>query len=151
MNNIIVSQSPSINVTDTVKYHNDKNTFNLDDKNNTDGELILIYMYVLPKFQSHGIKVGMAKCRLDETFWHAIKSRISIQKHELALTSEQYEKYGYEREVVYWGICLDAHNDSFKDYSVHDKIKSIAAGLIEKEQEWFQNIPVDELINCLIK
>ncbi len=151
MNNIIVSQSPSINVTDTVKYHNDKNTFNLDDKNNTDGELILIYMYILPKFQSHGIKVGMAKCRLGETFWHAIRSRISIQKHELALTSEQYEKYGYEREVVYWGICLDAHNDSFKDYSVHDKIKFVAAGLIEKEQEWFQNIPVDELINCFNK
>ena len=37
MNNIIVSQSPSINVTDTVKYHNDKNTFNLDDKNNIIG------------------------------------------------------------------------------------------------------------------
>ena len=45
MSEIIVEKSPNINLTDTVKYHNDKNTFNLDDKNNTDGELILIYMY----------------------------------------------------------------------------------------------------------
>lgn len=146
MANVVVKISPDINQTDTIFYQGNKEEFRLTDKNNTDGELILIYMYILPKYQSHGIKVGMTKCRLDETFENAIKSRIRDQKHELALTEEQYNKYGFEREIVYWGICLDANNDSFKDYSVHDKIKKEKSGIVEKEQEWFTNIPLDELI-----
>jgi hypothetical protein len=104
-------------------------------------------MYLLPRFQAHGIKVGMTKCRLNENFWRAIHSRISVQQHELALTDEQYEKYGMEREVVYWGICLDAKDDSFKDYSVHKEILKKNAGITEKEQEWFANVPTDELID----
>lgn len=88
----------------------------------------------------------MTRCKIGETFWHAIKSRIRNQKHELALTDDQYQRYGLEREVVYWGICLDAKNDSFKDYSVHDEIRKINAGIVEKEQEWFTNVPTDELI-----
>lgn len=146
MEDIIVTKSSDINQTDTIQYQGNKTTFSFDDKNNTDGSLILIYMYLLPKFQTHGIKVGMTRCKIGETFWHAIKSRILNQQHELALTNEQYKKYGLDREVVYWGICLDAKNDSFKDYSVHNEIKKINAGIVEKEQEWFTNVPTEELI-----
>lgn len=147
MATIIVTKSPDINQTDTIDYHGKSITFNFEDKNNTDGSLILIYMYLLPKFQTHGIKIGMTKCGIGETFWHAIKSRIINQHHELALSDDQYQKYGLNREVVYWGICLDARNDSFKDYVVHNEIKKMNAGIVEKDQEWFANIPTDELIN----
>ena len=151
MSNALVKQSPDINLSDKIIYQEKELSFSLDDTNTTDGDLILIYMYVLPKFQQHGVKVGMTKCKLGETFWHAIKSRIAVQQHELALNEEQYSKYGLEREVKYWGICLDANNDSFKDYQVHDKIVSTSAGIVEKEQEWFTNIPVDELIDLFNK
>lgn len=147
MSEIIITKSPDINKTDEIKYQGKQISFNLDDKNNTDNSLILIYMYLLPKFQTHGIKIGMTKCKIGETFWHGIKSRIHDQQHELALTDDQYQKYGLNREVIYWGICLDAKNDSFKDYEVHNEIKKINAGIVEKEQEWFTNVPADELIN----
>lgn len=146
MSEILVTKSPDINQTDTIEYQGSKRKYSLEDVNNTDGQLILIYMYILPKFQSHGVKVGMTKCKLGESFWHAIKSRIKDQQHELALSEEQYNKYGLERNVVYWGICLDAHNDSFKDYAVHDEILKKYSGSVNKEQEWFDNVPVDELI-----
>ncbi len=147
MADVVVKKYSDINNYDEVKIGGNNRTFHLQDKNDTDSPLILIYMYVLPKFMSHGIKVGMTKCRMDETFWHAIQSRIKDQKHELALTDEQITRgYGDEREVIYWGICIDANNDSFKDYHVHDEIKARCAGLVEKEQEWFTNVPQDELI-----
>lgn len=143
----MVRKYTDINNYDEVKIGGKNRTFHLDDKNDTEQSLILIYMYVLPKFMGHGIKVGMAKCRMDESFWHAIKARIKDQKHELALTDDQFARgYGDEREVIYWGICIDANNDSFKDYHVHDEIKGRCAGLVEKEQEWFTNVPQDELV-----
>lgn len=147
MSEALITRSPDINKVDTIYYQGKNKSYDLDDKNDTDGSLILIYMYLLPKFQTHGIKIGMTKCKIGENFWHAIKSRISDQKHELALTEEQYSKYGLNREVIYWGICLDAKNDSFKDYAVHDEIKKSNAGIVEKEQEWFTNVPADELID----
>lgn len=147
MQSVIVRKSPEINQTDSVKINGKEQTFSLNDQNKTDGELILIYMYYLPTFSTHGIKVGMTKCRLNETFWHAVKSRISVQEHELALPKSQYEKYGLEREVIYWGVCVDANNDSFKDYHVHEEILKTQSGLVEKEQEWFTNVPTDELID----
>ena len=143
---INVTKSPNINQEDKIIYQGKERIYSLDDKNDTDGSLILIYMYCLPSFSTHGIKIGMTKCKMDETFWHAIKSRIYNQHHELALSEDQYSKYGLNREVVYWGICIDARNDSFKDYVVHDEIKKKNAGIVEKEQEWFTNVPVDELI-----
>lgn len=146
MEEVLVTKSPDINKTDSIRYHGNNEVLNLEDTNNTDESLIVIYMYLLPKFQTHGIKIGMTRCKIGETFWHAIKSRIRNQKHELALTDDQYQRYGLAREVVYWGICLDAKNDSFKDYSVHDEIRKINAGIVEKEQEWFTNVPTDELI-----
>ena len=148
MSEVVVKRSSEINIFDSAKYKGKPKTFHLDEKNDTEQELIVLYMYILPKFQGHGIKVGMTKCKMDETFWHAIKSRIKNQVHELALTEEQYPKYGLEREVIYWGVCLDAHNESFKDYRVHDQIMSKCAGLAEKEQEWFQNVPADELVHA---
>ena len=148
MSEVVVKRSAEINQFDSAKYKGKPKTFHLDDKNDTEQDLIVLYMYVLPKFQGHGIKVGMTKCKMDETFWHAIKSRIKNQVHELALTEEQYPKYGLEREVIYWGVCLDAHNESFKDYRVHDQIMAKCAGLAEKEQEWFQNVPADELVHA---
>lgn len=146
MEEVFVTKSPDINKTDSIRYYGNDEVLNLEDTNNTDNSLIVIYMYLLPKFQTHGIKIGMTRCKIGETFWHAIKSRIRNQKHELALADDQYKRYGLEREVVYWGICLDAKNDSFKDYSVHDEIRKINAGIVEKEQEWFTNVPTDELI-----
>lgn len=143
---INVIKSPNINQEDKIIYQGKERIYSLDDKNDTDGSLILIYMYFLPGFATHGIKIGMTKCKMNETFWHAIKSRIYNQHHELALSEDQYSKYGLNREVVYWGICIDARNDSFKDYVVHDEIKKKNAGIVEKEQEWFTNVPVDELI-----
>ena len=148
MSEVVIKRSAYINQFDLAKYKGQPKTFHLDDINDTNQDLILLYMYVLPKFPGHGIKVGMTKCKMDETFWHAIKSRIRNQQHELALTEEQYPKYGLEREVIYWGVCLDANNESFKDYRVHDQILAMKAGLTEKEQEWFQNVPADELVEA---
>ncbi len=145
---IEVLKSIEINTSDSVTISGKTHQFFLDDRNDADQDLILIYMYILPSFQGHGVKVGMAKCRPDETFWHAIKSRIQEQKHELALSDEQYDKYGLKREVIYWGVCIDANNESFKDYHVHNKIIHMCAGLVEKDQEWFTNVPDDELINA---
>lgn len=148
MSEVVVKRAAEINQFDSAKYKGSPKTFHLDEKNDTEQNLIILYMYVLPRFQGHGIKVGMTKCKMDETFWHAIKSRIKDQVHELALTEEQYPKYGLEREVIYWGVCLDANNESFKDYRVHDQIMAKCAGLAEKEQEWFQNVPADELVHA---
>lgn len=152
MSLVQVNKSNNINNTDSVFFNSKAITFSLDDKNETESNLILIYLYVLPKFQTHGIKVGMTKCKMGETFWQAIKSRINNQVKELALTDTQYNLYGLEREVIYWGVCLDTNKESFKDYKVHDEILKRCSGLVEKEQEWFQNVPIDELVqvfnNC---
>ena len=146
-----VLKSVGINNSDSVIVDGKPRQYLLDDSNDTGRNLILLYMYVLPSFPTHGIKVGMAKCRMDETFWHSIKSRIQVQKHELALTDNQYDKYGLKREVIHWGICLDANSDQFKDYHVHNEIMHNCAGLAEKEQEWFINVPNEDLIDAFEK
>lgn len=149
MNNVNVSKSSTINTDDIITIKEQSVSIKLEDINNYDRNFIVLYMYMLPKFPTHGIKVGMATCHPNETFWHAIKERIRVQKHELALTPEdKYIKYGLEREVIYWGVCLDAQNDNFKDYSVHNEIKSKCAGIVEKEQEWFTNVPEDDIIDA---
>lgn len=121
-------------------------SFCLDAKNDSERKLTVLYIYRLPLFREHGLKVGMATCHQGEVFWDAIRKRIAQQKHELALSEEQYAKYADEREVLYWGVCTGVHNDSFKDYLVHDKVKSKLAGIVMKEQEWFINVALDELI-----
>lgn len=103
-------------------------------------------MYQLPDFPQHGIKIGMTRCNPGVSFKKAIESRISEQTTELALSPSDYERYGLKREILHWGVCIDAHNESFKDYYVHDMIKTKKAGIQEKEQEWFVNVPLQELV-----
>ena len=150
MNKPYVFKSSEINSFDIVKIDGKSKTFNLDENNNEGRDFILLYMYVLPSFMSHGIKVGMATCHDGETFWHGISQRIRNQEHELALMPDKYEKHGLVREVIYWGICLDAKNENFKDYNVHSEILSKCAGIAEKEQEWFINVPQEDLIDAFV-
>lgn len=146
MGNISVLMSDSINQIDKIKEGGVYKDISIFDTNNSGKDQILLYMYILPAFPQHGIKVGMAKCRISESYWHAIKSRIADQKHEVALPSEKYEKYGMQREVIFWGLCLDAKSDVFKDYKVHKEIIQKFPGWYEKEQEWFINLLPEELI-----
>lgn len=146
-----VSFSPDINQFDVVTYDGKTETFELNKPNDKDENLIILYMYILPDFLTHGIKVGMATCHSGETFNHALKQRIGEQVHELALSKNKFDRYGQTREVIYWGVCLDARNEKFKDYHVHDEIMRNCSGLVEKGQEWFINVPQDELIEIFEK
>ena len=141
---IIVQKNKDINLEDKI---NVERTYYLDSKNTFEQDLILIYLYFLPNFPTHGIKVGMTKCKINETFWHALETRIKNQHHELALDNEQLSKYGNIREVIYWGVCLDTNNETFKDYIIHKKIKEKYPGLIFTKQEWFINIPQKDIID----
>lgn len=141
-----VTKFNEINPSDSI--NSESRFFLLDGKNDLGRKLIVLYIYRLPKFATHGYKVGMATCHPGEVFWDAIRKRINEQVHELALSDEQYAKYGNDREVVYWGVCLDACNESFKDYHVHGKIKQALAGLVVQEQEWFNGVPLDDLIDA---
>ncbi len=143
---IEITTSLSLNNTDVVTVNKQKLTFSFDGKSDTNSDLIVLYMYQLPAFPQHGIKIGMTRCNRGISFKKAIESRISAQTHELALNPDDYEKYGKEREIIHWGVCIDARNESFKDYYVHDRIRMKKAGIQEKEQEWFINVPADELI-----
>ena len=59
--------SPDINQSDTVTFEDQSFNFELNDTNDSTRNLIVLYMYILPKFQTHGIKVGMATCHPNET------------------------------------------------------------------------------------
>ncbi len=143
---IVIQESPALNDRDVIKFNRLNREFKYSEQNNFDQDLVILYMYQLPGFPQHGIKVGMTTCKPGTTFKKAVESRIAAQTTELALSPEEYAKYGLTREILHWGVCLDAHNDSFKDYYVHDRIKFKKAGIKEKEQEWFVNVPLDELI-----
>lgn len=146
MYDVAVTASSKMNHTDSILFEGAECTFDYTAVNDTGKALILLYMYQLPDFPQHGIKIGMTKCNPGVSFKKAIESRISAQVHELALSPSDYEKYGMEREILHWGVCVDAHNDSFKDYYVHDMIKVKKAGIQEREQEWFVNVPLKELV-----
>ncbi|MCK9309868.1 MAG: DEAD/DEAH box helicase family protein, partial [Candidatus Cloacimonetes bacterium] len=123
----------------------------IDSPNDIKNNVVLLYIYSLPKLPLHGYKVGMTICKIGETFWHAIKSRIDAQEYELALDSDllenRYEKYGMDREVLFWGICIDDKDDNFKDHDIHREISAKLPGYSEKNQEWFTgDITVDDLI-----
>ena len=150
---IKVFKSNKINDTDTIEINGKKTQISLDGANDTNRDLILLYMYVLPDFTAHGVKVGMVRCKSGKNIWNCICKRVEEQKNELALSVSDYECYGSNREVVYWGVCLDAKNESFKDYRVHDEILALDEykGLLEKEQEWFINVPVAKLIESFEK
>lgn len=145
MDPVSIINSPSLNQEDTIIQDGNERTFKYTDSNDSGKVLILLYMYQLPDFPQHGIKIGMTKCKPGVEFRKAIESRISQQTKELALDPSEYEM-GQKREILHWGICLDAHDESFKDYYVHDMIKVKKAGIQEKEQEWFINVPLKELV-----
>ena len=142
-----VEFSPDINQSDKIRFHDAVSCFELYGTNDTSKNLIVLYMYILPNFPTHGIKVGMATCHPNETFHSAIKKRVGEQTHELALSQDKFERYGKVREVIYWGVCLDANNENFKDYAIHQQILRENAGLTERDQEWFINTPSEELID----
>jgi len=143
-----VYPSTGMNDSDTVEIGGHVRIFSYDDENDTGSDLIVLYMYHLPTFEGYGIKIGMTTCKVGQTFRKSVESRIKKQRSELGFDSDpdRYERHGLKREILYWGICLDAHSDSFKDYYVHDRIKVKKAGLQEKRLEWFTGVPLDELI-----
>jgi hypothetical protein len=145
-------KSRLLNEVDSIRVKNGLMIFNLEDTNFIKDKLILLYIYRLPEYQTHGFKVGYTVCKFGETFWHAIKSRIDKQEYELALDSdtllrERYNMYGLDREVVYWGIALNVNSEEFKDHEVHRAILDTLPGITEKNQEWFSgDIHLDDLI-----
>lgn len=146
-----IVKSNTINDCDALTFEGRLQNYSLESINENDTSLRVIYFYVLPKFLSHGVKIGMATCHPGETFWHAIKKRIADQVNELALDDEGCKKYGDQREVIHWGVALDAKSDSFKDYYVHEAIQKELPGVAVKDQEWFLNVPPEELIEIFEK
>lgn len=143
---IVIYSSSQLNCIDSYLHNNMIQREEYNGINETGKSLILLYMYQLPDFPQHGIKIGMTRCNPGVSFKKAIESRISEQTTELALSPSDYERYGHKREILHWGVCIDAHDESFKDYYVHDRIKLKKAGIQEKEQEWFVNVPLQELV-----
>jgi hypothetical protein len=143
MKNLINTfKSKKINFKDIFNFNNKQVVLNLEDKNALSRDMILMYIYYLPNLPLHGYKVGMTICRLGETPWLAIKSRVDKQDYEVALDSdsvlqERYLKYGLDREVLFWGVCIDDKDDNFKDHHIHREIVSQLPGYTEKKQEWF--------------
>ena len=146
-----VFKSQKINQSDSIAIEGKSVSFSLNSANGSNSFIRVIYFYVLPDALFYGVKIGMATCHPDETFWHAIKTRIGKQVHELGLSEEDYLKYGNNREVIHWGVALDSKSDSFKDYYVHQAIRSKLSGIVVKDQEWFINVAPETLIEIFEK
>ena len=152
-NSVNTFKSKLINEVDSIHVKNGVEAFNLEDSNSIKDRLIILYIYRLPEYQTHGFKIGYTICKFGETFWHAIKSRIDKQEYELALDSdtllrERYQKYGLDREVVFWGIATNVKSEDFKDHEVHRAILDKLPGITEKNQEWFTgDIHLDDIID----
>ncbi|WP_400203829.1 DEAD/DEAH box helicase family protein [Methanomethylophilus alvi] len=136
-----------INQVDTVNVYGKDQQFYLDKPCERNSNTIVIYFYRLPRMLEHGIKVGMATCHPGQTFWSAIKNRIDAQVNELALDPAEYSNVGEEREVIHWGVALDAHNERFKDYYIHDAIAKAIPGKFVKDQEWFLNVSPAKIVS----
>jgi len=151
MKRVNTYQSTTINLEDKYIFNHNEHVVTLHEANNIRDRIVLLYIYSLPKMPTHGFKVGMTICKWGETYWHAIKSRIDAQEYELALDSDllenRYEKYGMDREVLFWGICINDKDDNFKDHDIHREILAKLPGYTEKNQEWFTgDITLDDLI-----
>src|SRR5690554_3166496 len=150
---INVFKSNIINEYDYFYFNNNQHKVALEDKNIYSDKFILLYIYVLPKMLAHGFKVGMTEVKRGESFWGAIKSRIDKQENEVGLHSEglfddRYEKYGLDREVVFWGVSVKDNNDQFKDHAIHREITERLPGYSEKHQEWFTgSIVLEDIID----
>lgn len=153
MKKVNTFRSNEINNEDNFVVKNTSYQYLLTQQNDLKDNLIVLYIYVLPKMPTHGYKVGMTTVKKGETFWHAIKSRIDAQVNEVALHSgdlfdDRYEKYGLDREVVFWGISVNDKNDNFKDHAIHRQITEKLPGYMEKHQEWFTgSIVLEDLID----
>jgi hypothetical protein len=106
----------------------------------------LLYIYVLPSFLQHGFKVGMTKCNIGTKYSDAILNRVKAQVNELGLNDIYYKKYGQDREIVFWGVSTRDNNFDFKDHQIHDELLKKLPGIVEKDQEWFQNIPLEDIV-----
>lgn len=146
-----VFKSQRLNDSDSVSIEGTANQFSLEASNSGNESIRVIYFYILPEAPWKGVKIGMATCHPGETFWHAIKKRIGEQVNELALNDEDYQKYGDEREVIHWGVALDAKSVSFKDYYVHESIQKELPGIVVQDQEWFVNVAPEKLIEIFEK
>jgi len=152
VNKVKTFQSKEINIKDIFNLNQNQYKVSLDDTNNSIDRVVLLYIYFLPKMPMHGFKVGMTICKIGETFWHAIKSRIDAQVKEVALGGDlfddRYEKYGLDREVLFWGLSINDKDDNFKDHDIHREITTKLPGYSEKNQEWFTgDITLDDLID----
>ena len=111
-------KSIRINEKDSLFISGVQKEYDLDGINDIKDDLFLIYIYRLPEYQTHGFKLGYAKCKLGKQFWDSIKKRIDAQIYELALhegmLDDRYEKYGYDREVLFWGIAIDVKDEEFR-------------------------------------
>ena len=111
-----VFKSQKINQYDSIAIEGKNVTFSLSSENASNYFIRVIYFYALPDALFHGVKIGMATCHPDETFWHAIKTRIGKQVNELGLSEEDYLKYGSEAAVREAGkLAVEG-----KDYVVQD-------------------------------
>ena len=141
-----------INFSDEFIFNQNNQKVSLDSSNTIKDRVVLLYIYSLPKMPMHGYKVGMTICKTGETYWHALKSRIDAQEKEVALggdlLDDRYEKYGLDREVVFWGVSVNDNDDNFKDHDIHREITSKLPGYSEKNQEWFTgDITLENLID----
>ena len=71
-----VYPSTGMNNSDTVEIGGHVCIFSYDDENDTGSDLIVLYMYHLPTFEEHGIKIGMTTCKVGQTFRKSVESRI---------------------------------------------------------------------------
>lgn len=138
--------SNRINQTDIIYSGVDHKQLNIEDKNDIWNKMIVLYVYQLVDFPQHGYKVGMTSVNFGESIKHAIKSRVDKQGNELALNEEYYNRFGKKREVVFWGVGLRDDSSEFKDHSLHKELLLKLPGITEKEQEWFQNVPLEDIV-----
>jgi len=119
----------------------------LDDFSQT--SVTLLYIYFLPMFLQHGFKVGMTKCSLGIKFSEAILNRVKVQINELGLNDNYYNKYGQDREIVFWAVSTREDYSEFKDHQIHKELLKKLPGIVEKDQEWFQNVPLEDIVEVI--
>jgi hypothetical protein len=141
----IVVISNKINLNDYIFYQGKPLNVSLHDRNLIK-DFILLYVYELIDFPQHGFKIGMTKCRVGQKYSEAIMNRIKTQTNEVALNEINYKKYGLHRSIVFWGINFRDDSVEFKDHQIHKDLLKKLPGIVEKDQEWFQNVPLEDII-----
>lgn len=145
-----LTYSSLFNLSDSLIINNKEEELVLCDSFNTfNRSFNIIYIYTLKDKPEHGYKVGMTTCNPNENFKLRIEKRIKEQEHELALSDEELELYGSNRELLYWTIGLTKDGKDITDHQIHDYLKTEFNLIIEKKQEWFSplkdNISLDDI------